>query len=161
MRLGALFVALEMVGVLGCRPSPWGAGGSQILVGQAGRDQALLRLIHGARRSIYLQTEQLTLVPVANELAQAVQRGVAVNLDLPLEVGSGNSRLLRVLMQLGAVVAFKEDATGSIRGAYLEVDGQTFLYSAAPVTINVPGACVSFVTGPARWRGVGWDLGQG
>jgi hypothetical protein len=120
------------------------------MVSQAGRDQALLRLICGARKTIYLRTERLTLVPAGNELAQAVQRGVAVNLELPLEAGGtmGDARLARLLMGLGAVVAFKGDATGSIRGAYLETDGEAFLYSAAPVTIGLPGACVSFVSGP-------------
>jgi hypothetical protein len=131
-----------------------GADEAQILVSQAGRDKELLRLIHGAKRVVYLRTERLTLVPAGNELGQAVQRGVAVSVELPLEVGSTvqDSRLPRILMDLGAVVAFKGDASNSIRGTYLEVDGEVFLYSAAPAELCLPGANVSFVRGQTSRR---------
>lgn len=151
MRFGG-FVVLAVMVVLSCGPSRRSPGSAQILISKAGRDQALLRLIQGAKRTVYLQTERLSLVPAGNELAQAVQRGVTVNLELPLEAGSNadDARLPQMLMDLGAVVAFKGDATRSIRGAYLEVDEEAFLYSAAPAAICLPGACVSFVSGPIR-----------
>jgi hypothetical protein len=147
---GRLLAWMGLAILLGCSVSRRAGGVHQVVASQAGRDQALLRLIRGARNTVYLLTERLTLVPAGNELAQAVQRGVVVNLELPLEAAgpAGDARLARMLMDLGAVVAFKGDATGSIRGAYLETDGETFLYSAVPVAISLPGACVSFVSGP-------------
>ena len=149
MRFGGFVVPAVLV-VLSCGPSRRCTGGHKIHISQAGRDKALLRLVQGARRTVYLRTERLSLVPAGNELAQAVQRGVAVNLELPLEAGSNadDARLPQLLMDLGAVVAFKGDASRSIRGAYLEVDGEVFLYSAAPAAVCLPGASVSFVSGP-------------
>ena len=116
----------------------------------AGRDQALVRLIQEARRSIYLRTEDLTLVPAGNELAQAVQRMVAVTVELPLAacVSPVDARMPRILMDLGAVVTFRSESAGNYRGAYLEIDGERFLYSASPLTMNPPGSQVSFVVGP-------------
>ena len=100
----------------------------------AGRDQGLIQLLQGARKSIYLRTEGLTLVPAGNELAQAAQRQAAVTIELPLDTGfsSGGSRLPRMLMELGAVVSFRSDPAWNYRGTYLEIDGERFLYSASP-----------------------------
>jgi phosphatidylserine/phosphatidylglycerophosphate/cardiolipin synthase-like enzyme len=126
-----------------------------VVVSHSGRDQALVRLIQGARRSISVRTECLTLTPVGNELAQAFQRGVSVRVELPLQVGTSaaESRLPRILMELGAPVSFRSDPAGNYRGAYLEVDGRTFFYSAAPLAPNGQGALVSYVAGPLGWRG--------
>lgn len=150
MRLRVLITVWETLGLIGCGLKPRCACGPQVLVSQAGRDQVLLGFIRGAKRTVYLRTERLTLVPAGNELGQALQRGVAVSLELPLEAveTAGDARLPQILMGLGAVVAFKGDASRSIRGAYLEVDGEKFLYSAASAANCFPGSYVSFVSGP-------------
>jgi hypothetical protein len=123
-----------------------------VVVSHAGRDQALIQLLKGARKSVYLRTEALTLVPAGNELAQAVQRNAAVSVDLPLDAGlsPGGSRLPRMLMDLGAIVTFRGDPSGDYRGTYVVVDGARFLYSAAPLGLSPPGALVSYVAGPAQ-----------
>ena len=53
----------------------------------------------------------------------------------------------RILMDLGAVVAFKSDPAGNYRGTLLVVDDHQFLYSASPLTLSAPGALVSYVVG--------------
>ena len=123
-----------------------------LVVSHAGRDQALIQLLQGARKSVYLRTEGLTLVPVGNELAQAVQRKASVTVDLPLDAGlsPGESRLPRMLMDLGAIVTFRSDPSGNHRGTYVVVDSTRFLYSAAPLGLSPPGALVSYVAGPVR-----------
>lgn len=123
---------------------------SPLIVSQAGRDQAALRLIGEARTSIYLRTERLTLIPAGNELVQAIQRKAAVTLELPL--GSGcdveASQLPLILMEQGAVVSYRSDPAASGKGTFLVVDGNRFLYSAMPLTLCEPGAQVSYVAGP-------------
>lgn len=125
---------------------------ARTVVSQSGRDQAAILMLLGARQSVYLRTEALALVPVGNELAQALQRKVSVNIDLPLDasLNAGGSQLPRILMDLGAVVAFKSDATGNYRGTLLVVDDRQFLYSALPLTLSAPGAMVSYVKGPVK-----------
>jgi len=125
---------------------------TRTLVSQAGRDQAVIRMLQGARRSVSLRTETLTLVPAGNELAQALQRKVSVNIELPLDASldAASSQLPRILMDLGAVVAFKSDATGNYRGTLLIVDDRQFMYSALPLTLSAPGARVSYVVGPVE-----------
>jgi hypothetical protein len=110
------------------------------------------RLIQGARKSVYLRTEGLTLVPAANELAQAFQRKASVIVELPLDSGmSGEgSRIPRILMDLGAVVTFRRELSGNYRGTYVVVDGNCFLYSTAPLGLSQPGALVSYVAGSVR-----------
>jgi hypothetical protein len=90
------------------------------------------------------------LVPAGNELAQALQRKVTVNMELPLDasLNAAESQLPRILMDLGAMVAFKSDAAGNYHGTLLVVDEQQFLYSASPLTLSAPGAMVSYVVGP-------------
>ena len=121
-----------------------------LVVSHTGRDQALIQFLQGARKSVYLRTEGLTLVPAGNELAQAVQRKATVTIELPLDAGlrSGGSQLPRLLMELGAVVTFRSDSACNYRGTYLEIDRERFLYSSSPLTLNPPGAQVSYVTGP-------------
>ena len=120
-----------------------------VQVSLAGRDHALIRFLRSARGSITVRTESLTLTPVGNELAQAVQRKASVAVELPLEAGLNplESRLPRLLMELGAVVSFRSDPAASYRGAYVVVDGNRFFYSAAPLAPSPPGAQVSFVAG--------------
>jgi hypothetical protein len=131
------------------RPQPVPAA---LVVSHTGRDQALILLIQGARKSVYLRTKGLGLVPAGNELAQAIQRKAAVTVELPLDAGlsPGGSTLPRMLMDLGAVVTFRSDPSGNYRGTYVVVDGNRFLYSAAPLELSPPGALVSYVAGPAR-----------
>jgi hypothetical protein len=126
------------------------AAPAALVVSQAGRDEAVIRMLQEARKSVYLRTESLALVPAGNELAQAVQRKVSVMVELPLASGMrvGDSRLSRILMNLGAIVSFKSDVASNYRGTYLVVDGNQFLYSATPLTLSPPGAMVSFVSGP-------------
>jgi hypothetical protein len=126
---------------------------TRTVVSQAGRDQALIRMLQDARKSVCLRTEALALVPAGNELAQALQRKVTVTMELPLDasLNAAGSRLPRILMDLGAVVAFKSDATGNYRGTLLIVDDRQFLYSASPLTLSPPGALVSYVAGPVEW----------
>lgn len=121
-----------------------------LTVSQTGRDQAILGLIQQARTSVYLRTESLTLVPAGNELVQALQRNVAVTVDLPLKAGfnAENSRLPRLLMAQGAVVTFRGDPALDDRGTFLIMDGGRFLYSGSPLTLSVPGARVAYVAGP-------------
>jgi hypothetical protein len=128
------------------------AAPAALVVSHAGRDQALIQLLQGARKSVYLRTETLALIPAGNELAQAVQRNAAVSVDLPLDAGlsPGGSRLPRILMDLGAIVTFRSDPSGDHRGTYVVVDGTRFLYSAAPLGPSPPGALVSYVAGPVR-----------
>lgn len=123
---------------------------SPIIVSEAGRDQAILRLIQEARASVYLRTERLTLVPAGNELVQAIKRKTTVTVDLPLVAGCDieAARLPRMLMKQGAVVSFRGDPIGSDRGTFLVVDGDRFLYSATPLTLGATGAPVSYVSGP-------------
>lgn len=122
---------------------------ARIQVSQTGRDHALIRLLQSARTSVYLRTESLTLPPVGNELAQAVQRKVPVTVDLPLAAGTNpvECRLPRLLMDLGATVTFKSDPASNYRGSYMVVDGHKFQYSAAPLGYSPPGALVSYVAG--------------
>ena len=123
---------------------------SRTVVSQAGRDQAVLRMLQGARSSVYLRTEALTLVPAGNELAQALQRKVSVSIELPLDasIDAEGSQLPRILMDLGAVVTFRGVDTRNYRGTWLVVDEQQFLYSALPLTLSAPGTLVSYVRGP-------------
>jgi hypothetical protein len=144
------------VGVLGGLGS-WFAGRPRpvpvvVVMSHAGRDQAVTTLLQGARNNVHLRTEGLNLVPAVDELAQAIQRKVAVTVEMPLDVGLSveGSRLPRMLMSLGAVVSFRSDPAGNYRGTYLEIDGKRFLYSASPLTLNLPGALVSYVVGPIQ-----------
>lgn len=125
---------------------------AELVVSHAGRDQAVIQLLQGAQKSVYLRTEGLALVPVGNELAQAVQRNAAVSVDLPLDAGlsPGGSRLPRMLMDLGANVTFRSDPSENYCGTYVVVDGTRFLYSATPLGLSTPGALVSYVAGPVR-----------
>ena len=128
---------------------------TKTVVSQTGRDQAVIRMLQGARESVYLRTETLALVPAGNELAQALQRKVSVTVELPLDASLNGvgSQLPRILMDLGAVIAFKSDATGNYRGTLLVVDDRQFLYSALPLTLSAPGTMVSYVEGPVeRWE---------
>jgi len=120
------------------------------VVSQSGRDQALIRLLQGAQRSVLMKVESLTLVPVGNELAQALQRKVSVNLELPLGAATDLevSRIARLLMDLGAQVSFRGGSTERFRGALVVVDGDRFLYSAGPLERVAPDSEVAFVTGP-------------
>jgi len=126
------------------------AAAAALVVSHAGRDQALIQVLQGARRSVYLRTEGLSLIPAGNEIAQAVQRKVAVTVELPMDaaLSPGGSQLPQLLMALGAVVVFRSDPAGNYRGTYLEIDGDRFLYSASPLGLNPPGAMVSYVSGP-------------
>ena len=123
---------------------------TRTVLSQAGRDQAVIQMLQGARESVYLRTETLALVPAGNELAQALQRNVSVSMELPLDasLSGAGSQLPRILMDLGAVVVFKSDATGNYRGTLLVVDDRQFLYSASPLTLSAPGVMVSYVVGP-------------
>ena len=125
---------------------------TRTVLSQAGRDQAVILMLQGARRTVYLRTETLALVPAGNELAQALQRKVSVSMELPLDasLSGAGSNLPRILMDLGAVVAFKSEARGNYRGTLLVVDDRQFLYSALPLTLSAPGAMVSYVKGPVE-----------
>lgn len=122
-------------------PIPW-------VISQRGRDREVFRLIQSAKRTITIRTESLRMVPLVNELCQAQQNGKQVSVFLPLEDGQADARLGNSLIGLGAVVQWKEDLTASnYLGAYVEVDGERFLYSAAPLTPTTPGANIGYVSG--------------
>lgn len=123
-----------------------------VVVSLSGRDQALVVLLRQAKKSVYLRTESLELIPAGNELAQARQRQILVTVDLPLQAGMAGmgSQLTRILMELGAIVTFRSDAALSYSGTYLEVDGESFLYSAHPLVQAPQGSRVSYVIGPLR-----------
>jgi hypothetical protein len=143
-------LSLGVSGFTFCRSLGGRRGPTKTLLSQAGRDQAVIQMLQDTRTSVYLRTEGLTLVPVGNELAQALQRKVSVTMELPLNASlkCADSQLSRILMDLGAVVTFKSDAIGNYRGTLLVVDDRQFLYSASPLTLNTPGALVSYVVGP-------------
>lgn len=137
------------VGAASTWKAPWKKVGQPVVISQRGRDQEAFRMVKDAKRTIKVRTESLTMVPFANELAQAQQRGVKVFLDLPLEEGMKDARLGLTLIDLGAVVQWKGDrVSGDHQGTYIEVDGERFLYSAAPLTPAIPGASVGYVCGP-------------
>lgn len=119
-----------------------------IVLSQAGRDQALIWMLKGARRTIYLRSKGLALVPVGNELAQALQRGTTVVVELPLCSATSclDSRLATMIMELGAVVTFRDDAARQDQGTLLVIDGTRFLYSASPLILSSPGSEVSYVS---------------
>jgi len=145
-----LVVSLGVCGITGCGSVRGRRREARTVISQAGRDQAVIRLLQGARRCVYLRTEALALVPVGNELVQALQRQVSVTMELPLDAGlnSGRSQLPQILMDMGAVVEFRSDLVGNYRGTLLVVDEREFLYSATPLTFSIPGTMVSFVAGP-------------
>jgi hypothetical protein len=145
-----ILVATLLGGIASWQAARPQAAPAALVVSHAGRDQALIHLLQGARKSVYLRTEGLELVPAGNELAQAVQRNAAVKLELPLNAGLSpeGSQLPRMLMEVGAVVTFRSDQACNYRGTYLEIDGERFLYSASPLIVNSPGALVSYVAGP-------------
>lgn len=123
--------------------------GPSVVVSQRGRDQEAFRLVQSAKRTITVRTECLSMLPFANELGQAQQRGVKVSVFLPIDDGVRDARIGNFLSHVGAVVQWQGDSiTGNHRGAYLEIDGERFLYSAAPLTLAVPGANVGYVSGP-------------
>jgi hypothetical protein len=119
---------------------------------QSGRDQALIDFIKCAKKSVLVRTDSLTLVPVGNELGLAQQRGVPVTMDFPVEAGEvgRDTRLVRVLIELGATASFKSDSTWNYSGAYVVVDGSRYFYSASPLDQCPKGARVSFVVGPLK-----------
>lgn len=143
-------VVATLLGAFECwqavRPEPAPAA---IVVSLKGRDQALIQLLKGARKSVYLRSEGLTIVPVGNELAQAIQRKAIVSVDLPLDAGLNpeGSKLPRLLMEMGAIVTFRSAPPENHRGTYVVVDGTRFLYSAAGLRLSPPGALVSYVVG--------------
>jgi phosphatidylserine/phosphatidylglycerophosphate/cardiolipin synthase-like enzyme len=147
MNLGqGILLAAALVSLGGGGYTAWaalqaGRDRGAVLVSHSGRDQALVRLIQGARRSICVRTECLTLTPIGNELAQAFQRGVSVRIELPLQAGTSaaESRLPRILMELGAQVSFRSDPAWNYRGAYLELDGRTFFYPILGKPPALPG----------------------
>ena len=101
------------------------------------------------------------MTPVDNQLAQAIQRKVPVTVDLPLASGTYpvDSRLPRLLMDLGAMVTFKRDPALNYRGSYVVVDGHEFLYSAAPLGFSPPGALVRML--PGKRNEGAWTLPGG
>lgn len=117
---------------------------------QAGRDQALIEFIRSAKKSVVVRTDSLTLVPVGNELGLVQQKGVPVSMEFPVEAGDigRDTRLVQVLMELGATASFKSDSTWNYKGAYVVVDGLRYFYSASPLDQCPKGARVSFVVGP-------------
>lgn len=119
---------------------------------QSGRDQALIDFIKCAKKSVLVRTDSLTLVPVGNELGLAQQRGVPVTMDFPVEAGEvgRDTRLVQVLIELGATASFKTDSTWNYSGAYVVVDGTRYFYSASPLDQCPKGARVSFVVGPLK-----------
>ena len=124
-------------------------GQPRTIISQAGRDRAVVNLLQSAKKSVYLRTEGLTLVPVGNELAQAIQRQASITVELPLDVclSPSDSRLPRIFMELGALVTFKSDPSSNYRGTLLVVDEAKFLYSASALTVSPSGTQVSYVMG--------------
>lgn len=122
---------------------------------QEGRDAALIGLMHDAKRTLYLRTADLTMVPLVNELGQLQQGGVQVTVDLPLSVGQDKrgAALCDYLMKTGAVVQFGASSSFSYEGTYALADGSRFLYSASPLSYAPPGAPRSFVRGSLPSQG--------
>lgn len=114
---------------------------------RAGRDKALLNLIEGAERTIYIRTERLNLVAVTNALLQRIQdkqRRVTVRVELPMGYSS-DLRLVQVLLDTGATVELSSEPGPAYQGTYLLVDGHRFLYSAAALDLAPPGTPRAYV----------------
>lgn len=111
---------------------------------RAGRDRALLQHIRSARQTVYVRTRRFALVPVANELLQALQQRKAVQLELPLGEAH-HPELVQLLMEHGAVVQLSSEPAAAYEGSYVLVDGRRALYSAAPLDYGVPGIGRSFL----------------
>ena len=78
-------------------PQAWGAvtAGecqSEVFFSQTGRDRAFTQGVKEARRSIYLRTSSLLLVPFTNEIGQAAQRGIKVHVEMPMRNAAESQR---------------------------------------------------------------------
>jgi len=155
----ALLVGSSLLGVGGLawfKGHPNTAAKPQTVLSQSGRDMALVQAIRDAKKSIFVRTQGFALVPVANELLQAQQRGVAVRLELPpppRDISEG--RLVEILADHGAIFQFGPGPIQSFEGTLVVIDdhetSQQWLYSAAPLTYVVPGTARSYVRGQGRF----------
>lgn len=116
---------------------------------RAGRDAALVEMLRGARRTIYVRTQQFNLVPIGNELAQAQQNHVQVRLEMPAsEVHEKTAaELADILVGLGCVVEMATESHAAYEGTYVLVDDRTWLYSASPLVYTAPGNPRSYSKG--------------
>ena len=121
-----------------------------VLFSQTGRDRAFLDAVQHARKSIYLRTGSLALVPFVNELGQAAQRGVSLHVEMPMIAATENTNAKRsvdFLAQVGAWLEIGNRPAGAYEGAYLLIDDRVFYYSAAALEYSVKGIPHSYVRG--------------
>jgi phosphatidylserine/phosphatidylglycerophosphate/cardiolipin synthase-like enzyme len=121
-----------------------------VLFSQTGRDRAFLEAVLHSRRSIYLRTGTLALVPFTNELGQAAQRGVAVHIEMPMQAAAGSKNAkacVDFLANAGAWLEIGNRPTAAYEGAYLLVDDRVFYYSAAALEYSEQGIPHSYVRG--------------
>lgn len=155
----ALLVGSSLLGVGGLA---WVKGHSapaprpQAVLSQSGRDMALVQAIRDAKKSIFVRTKELSLVPMANELLQAQQNGVAVRLELPPPPRSLNEgKIVELLAIAGAIFQCGPGPIDSFEGTLVVIDqnapSEQWFYSASPLTYVVPGTARSFVQGKGRF----------
>lgn len=114
---------------------------------QSGRDAALIALLHSAKKSIYVRTELMDCAPIANVLLQCQQNGVPVHVELPARGNVNTEIIINTLAKCGGTFELTSQAASSYEGCYVLVDGQEWLYSAAPLNYGQPGVPRSFVRG--------------
>lgn len=114
---------------------------------QSGRDAALMALIKSANKTVYVRSASLDCAPIANELLQKQQNGVAVHLELPLRGSTNTEVVINALAQKGGTFELSGEPVLAYEGTYVLVDGHEWLYSAAPLSYGAPGAPRSYVRG--------------
>ena len=120
-----------------------------VLFSQAGRDRAFTQGVLAARKSLYLRTASLALVPFTNELGQAAQRGVHVHVEIPMQAAQGQnaSSCITFLAQVGAWLEIGNRPASAYEGCYLLIDDRVFYYSAGSLEYSEPGVPHSYVRG--------------
>lgn len=111
--------------------------GQEVTFLDSGRDLGLVKSIRGARSLLVVRTEAFSLVPLADELGLAAQRGVRVVLRMTPESRQAAGGLVPAMQTAGISV---EDDPQGIQGALVEVDGgRMVLYSPAPLVPTPSG----------------------
>lgn len=120
------------------------------LFSQTGRDRAFMQAVRAAKKSIYVRTSTLLLVPFTNELGQAAQNGVKVHIEMPMQSAAASqneTKCISFLATAGAWVEVGSRPASAYEGAYMLVDDAVFYYSAGSLSYSEPGIPHSYVRG--------------
>ena len=119
---------------------------------ETGRDSELLKMIKGAKKTIFLKTGRLDVAPIWDALAAAGMRGVGVELFCPNVMGAQRDRIVQLASAHGTVMLDpRPEWTWS--GTVLFVDGDV-MYSASDLSYAMPGVQRSYVRGKGRFNGI-------